>query len=312
MKSGILLPHLGEVVTRDNVLYVAKEAEKSGMDSIWALERLLWPVKPQTPYVGSPDGALPVQYQNVLDPLDTLAYLAGNTERISLGTSLIDMLFHNPVVLARRIATLDILSRGRAIVGLGLGWSKDEYDVSGVPFKDRGARADEFLQALRRTWDDEVVEFRGKFYKIPASKIGPKPVQKPHPPVILGGFGPYTFPRIAKYADGWMPIAGFAPLEQLEQAIAGLREVARKAGRDPSQIRVVALTYPNVIDSGASSAQNQRFPMSGTIEQIGNDIERIKAMDAVEHIIFGYAFSPVGKDINKMLELSKQLAKFAR
>lgn len=312
MKAGILLPHLGQVATRDNVLHVAKEAERSGLDSVWALERLLWPVKPQTPYVGSPDGALPAEYQNVLDPLDTLAYLAGNTERIFLGTSLIDMLFHNPVVLARRIATLDILSRGRAIVGLGLGWSKDEYDVSGIPFKDRGARADEFLQALRRTWEDDVVEFAGKFYKVPASKIGPKPVQKPHPPVILGGFGSYTFPRIAKYADGWMPIAGFAPLEELEQAIAGLREVAGKAGRDPAQIRVVVLTYPRVMESGSSSGQNQRLPMSGTIEQIGSDIERIKAMDAVEHIIFGYAFSPVGKDVNKMLELSKQLAKFAK
>src|SRR5919108_3837665 len=110
MKAGILLPQTGESATRENVLYIAKEAEKEGLDSIWVLERHLWPVKPQTPYSGTPDGSLPVQYQNVLDPLETLTYLAGNTEGISLGTSIIDMLFHNPVVLARRFTTLDILS----------------------------------------------------------------------------------------------------------------------------------------------------------------------------------------------------------
>lgn len=310
----MMLPHIGTSATRENVLYAAKEAEKEGLDSVWALERLLWPLKPQTPYIASPDGSLPVEYQNVLDPLETLTYLAGNTERISLGTSIIDMLFHNPVVLARRFATLDVLSGGRAIAGFGLGWSKDEYDVSGVPYKHKGERADEFLQILKRIWTDDVVEFKGKFYNIPASKIGPKPVQKPHPPIVLGGFSPNTFSRIIKYADAWMPVAGFGPLEQMEQAIDGLKEGARKANRDPSKVGAFVLTYPNVTESGpqSSSSGQQRFPMSGTIEQIGSDIERIKAMDGVEHIIFGYAFSPVGKDVKKMIELSKQFARFAR
>src|SRR5215475_481284 len=138
MKSGILLPQMGDSATRDNVTYIAKEAEKEGLDSVWVLERLLWPLKPQTPYPGTHNGSLPVDYQNVLDPLATLTYLAGNTSKISLGTCLIDMLFHNPVVLARRFATLDILSEGRVIAGLGIGWSKDEYDVSGIPYKHRG------------------------------------------------------------------------------------------------------------------------------------------------------------------------------
>jgi probable F420-dependent oxidoreductase len=313
MKAGILLPQVAEHATRESVLYIAKEAEKEGLDSVWVFERLLWPLKPQTPYVATPDGSLPVQYQNVLDPLETLTYVAGNTERISLGTCLIDMLFHNPVVLARRFATLDILSRGRAIAGLGIGWSKDEYEVSGVPYKHRGERADELLQVLKRIWIDDVVEFKGKFYSIPASRIGPKPVQKPHPLILLGGFSPNTFSRIVNYADGWLPVAGFGPLEQLEQAINGLREGARKANRDPSKIHVFVLTYPNVLDSSpTSSQQQQRLPMTGTIDQIGSDIERIKAMDGVEHIIFGYAFSPIGTDMKKMIEVSKQLARFAK
>src|ERR671934_2419792 len=272
MKAGILLPQTGESATRENVLYIAKEAEKECLDSLWVFERLLWPLKPKTPYGGTPDGSLPIQYQNVFDPLETLTYLAGHTNKISLGTCLIDMLFHNPVVLARRFATLDVLSHGRAIVGLGIGWSKDEYEVSGIPYKHRGQRADEFLQILKRIWTDEVVDFKGQFYSIPASKIGPKPMQKPHPPILLGGFSPKTFLRIVNYADGWLPVAGFGPLEQLEQAINGLREGARKANKDPSKIRIFVLTYPTVLDSSSSSSEQQRLAMTGTVDQIGTDI----------------------------------------
>ena len=311
MKAGILLPQAGEHVTREDVLYVAKEAEKGGLDSVWVFERLLWPLKPRTPYVASPDGTLPVQYQNVLDPLETLTYVAGITERVSLGTCLIDMLFHNPVVLARRFATLDVLSGGRAIAGLGIGWSKDEYEVSGVPFKQRGARADEYLQVLKRIWTDDVVEFKGQFYNITASKIGPKPVQKPYPQILLGGFSPNTFTRIVKYADGWIPVAGFGPLEQLEQGINGLMEGVRKADRDPSKIRVYVLSHLNVQESPPPPGQ-QRMPMSGTIDQIGSDIEQIKAMEGVEKIIISHAFSPVGRDAKNMIEVTKQLARFAK
>ncbi|HEY6884464.1 MAG TPA: TIGR03619 family F420-dependent LLM class oxidoreductase [Nitrososphaeraceae archaeon] len=315
MKAGILLPQAGDSATRENLLYIAKGAEREGLDSVWVFERLLWPLKPKTPYAGTSDGSLPVQYQNVLDPLETLTYLAGNTDQIALGTCLIDMLFHNPVVLARRFATFDVLSQGRAIAGLGIGWSKDEYEVSGIPYKYRGERANEFLQSLKRIWTEEVVEFKGQFYSIPASKIGPKPVQKPHLPILLGGFSPKTFVRIVNYADGWIPVAGFGPLEQLEQAINGLREGVRKANKDPSNIRVFALTYPNVLDSSSSSptssSEQQRLPMTGTIDQIGTDIDQIKAM-GVEHIIFGHVFSPIAKDMNKMIEITKQLARFAK
>jgi probable F420-dependent oxidoreductase len=312
MKVGILLPQTGEPATSENVLYIGKEGEKEGLDSVWVFERLLWPLKPQTPYGGIPNTPIPVEYQSVLDPLETLTYLAGNTERISLGTSIIDIFFHNPVTLARRFATLDVLSGGRVIAGLGIGWSKDEYDVSGIPYRRRGTRADEYMQLLKRIWTDDVVEFKGQFYNVPASKIGPKPMQKPHPPILLAGFSPKTFPRIVNYADGWLPIAGFGPLEQLEQAINGLREDASKANKNPSNIRVVVLSYPNVLDSSqGSSSSQQRLPMSGTIDQIGSDIDRIKAM-GVEHVIFGYAFSPLGRDVKKMMEVTKQLARFAR
>jgi probable F420-dependent oxidoreductase len=246
----------------------------------------------------------------MLDPLETLSYLAANTSRVTLGTCIIDMLFQNPVTLARRIATLDNLSGGRFIAGLGIGWSKDEYEAAGIPFEHRGARTDEYVQALKRIWTDDVVEFKGKFYSIPASKIGPKPIQKPHPPIILGGFSPNTFSRIVKYADGWIPVVGFGPLEQVGQAINGLRENARAVGHNPSEIHVLALSWPTLLDSPQQQKDN-RMPMTGDIDQIGGDIAQIKAM-GVEHLILGWAFTSLGKDMKKMLEVTAQLARFAR
>ena len=310
MKVGMFLPQFGECATKENILYIAKEAEKEGIDSLWVLDRLLWPLNPKTPYAATSDGILPVEYQNVLDPLTTLTYVAGVTERILLGTSIIDMFFQSPVQLGKRFATLDVLSDGRTIAGLGIGWSKDEYEVSGVPYKDKGTRADEFLQVLKKIWTDEIVEFKGQFYNIPASKIGPKPLQEPHPPILLGGFSPKTFSRIVNYANGWIGIAGFGPLEQLEQMINGLKESTRKLDKDPSNIGIYIGSYPNVLESPVSSNET-RSPMTGTIEQIGSDIEQIKAM-GTNHIFFGYMYSSISNDMKKMVEVTKQFARFAK
>jgi len=310
MKVGMFLPQVGEYATKENILYVAREAEKEGIDSVWVLDRLLWPLNPQTPYAARPDGILPVEFQNVFDPLTILTYVAGVTKRILLGTSIIDMLFESPVLLAKRFATLDILSDGRTIAGLGIGWSKDEYEVSGVPYKDKGTRADEFIQSLKKIWSDEIVEFKGQFYNIPASKIGPKPLQKPHPPILLGGFSPKTFSRIVNYANGWIGVAGFGPLEQLEQVINGLKENARKLDKDPSKIDIYIGSYPNVLESPVASDKT-RSPMTGTIEQIGSDIEQIKAM-GTNHIFFGYMSPSIRMDMEKNVQVTKQLARFAK
>jgi probable F420-dependent oxidoreductase len=312
LKIGITLPQNGQQATRENVIQVAQKAEKEGYDSLWVFERLLWPINPQTPYPGTPDGSLPIEYEIMLDPLETLTYVAANTNKISLGTSVIVMLFHNPVVLARRFATLDVLSEGRAICGLGIGWSKDEYQLSNIPFKDRGKRADEFIQILKRIWTDDVVEFRGKFYNIPASKIGPKPIQKPHPPIYMGGFGPNTYSRIVNSeANGWLGII-VGPLEYLENAIKTIKDIANKANKNPNNFKVILLTYPNIVDSkNQSTNEGERFPLTGTIDQAGNDIQSIKQM-GIDHIIFAYNLIPMGRDLDKIMDITKQLSKFAR
>jgi probable F420-dependent oxidoreductase len=311
MKIGLTLPHIGPDASKENILKIALDAEKEGFDSVWVAERLLWPLKPQTPFVASPDGSLPTIYQNVLDPIETLTYIAANTKKIALGTCVIDMLFHNPVILARRFATLDVFSQGRAVCGLGIGWSKDEYQASNLSFENKGQRADEFVQLLKKIWTDDVVQFKGKYYNIPASKIGPKPIQKPHIPIYLGGSVSNTFTRIAKYADGWLAAVG-GPLDSLYESIKSLKEQTAKENKSPSQIKIVTLTFPQIYErknkiDEIRSGQSQRSPLSGTIEEIGQDIQKIKAM-GVEHIIFAFA----NLDLHKVNEIAKLIGKFAK
>jgi probable F420-dependent oxidoreductase len=317
LKVGITLPQAGEQSTKENIVRTAKTAEDEGFDSLWVFERLLWPINPQTPYVATPDGSLPVEYQNILDPLETLTYVAAHTNKIALGTSVMDMLFHNPVVLARRFATLDVLSEGRSIAGFGIGWSKDEYQVSNIPFQNRGKRADELIQVLKKIWTDDVVEFKGKYYSIPASKIGPKPIQKPHPPIYLGGFSPNTFSRIVNYdTNGWLAVVG-GPLEYIDNTIKAIKDIAKKANKDPNNLRVILLAHLNIaLDSKSQSTssktnENQRFPFTGTIDQIGNDIKRVKQMD-IDHMVFGYVFIPLGRDVDRVINITKELSKYAR
>jgi len=307
MKIGIVLPHMGPHATIENIINLAKMAEQEKFDSLWVGERLLWPVNPQTPFPGNPDGSLPTIYQNVLDGLETLTFVAANTDRIALGTSVIDMLFHNPVVLARRFATLDILSGGRIIAGLGIGWLKDEYQVSNVPYENKGARADEFIEALKKIWTDDVVEFNGKYYNIPASKIGPKPIQKPHIPVYLGGFSLNTYSRIAKYANGWLGAAG-GPLEHLANSIKMLRDQAFKANksRNPDELEIAILVFPQ-IDETPTKQNNtkERATLSGTIDEVGDDLRKIKEMGA-DHVIFGF----MSMDSEQVIDTIKQLSGF--
>ena len=162
------------MANKENVIRTARLSEDEGFDSLWVFERLLWPISPQTPYPATPDGRLPEEYQTMLDPLQTLSFVSATTSKILVGTCIIDMLFHNPVILSKSFATLDVFSQGRTIAGFGIGWSRDEYQASSIPFNNRGKRADEYLQVLKKLWMDDTVEFKGQYYSIPASKIGPK------------------------------------------------------------------------------------------------------------------------------------------
>jgi probable F420-dependent oxidoreductase len=304
MRAGFILPQLGPAAGPEAVVTVAQRAEALGYASLWVTERLLWPLAPQSKYPGTPDGALPEVYRRGLDPLETLTFVAAHTRRIALGTSVLDMPYYNPVVLARRLTTLDVLSGGRLRVGLGLGWSKDEYDATGASFtKGRGRRADEFLQVLKAIWTTDPVAFEGEFFHVPRSIIGPKPVQRPHPPIYIGQWGPAGLQRAAKYADGWLPLAGLPPMDEIPRLVEDLRRSTEAAGRDPAGMRVslrafVAIT-PQPVGAG-------RPAFTGSLGEIERDVETVRAW-GIDELAFDPTFSPDGQTVEGFLRSLEHL-----
>jgi probable F420-dependent oxidoreductase len=303
MRVGFALGNIGPIGTADNIVKIAQRAEALGYDSLWTVERLLWPVKPQSPYPVTPDGSLPVEYKHVLDPLEALTFVSALTKKIALGTSVLDMPYYNPVMLTRRLSTLDVLSGGRLRVGLGLGWSKDEHDAVGAEMKQRGARADEFIQVVKTIWTTDPAEFHGRYYTLPKSHIQPKPVQKPHPPIYLAAFAPAALTRIAKLADGWNPVA--IPVDGMNKMFDGTKEMARVAGRDPSKLELIVRANVE-ITAKARPADGMIF--TGTLAQIKEDVEGCRRIGAHE-IHFDPTFQPGAQQLDRWLGLMEQLRK---
>jgi probable F420-dependent oxidoreductase len=246
---------------------------------VWVLERLLRPTD-QGPSPERPSPAMPESYANVYDPLETLAYVAAKTERIKLGTSIIDALFHVPVVLARRFATLDRLSGGRLIAGLGQGYSPEEFTAANVPMSRRGAGFEEFIEAMQAAWGPDPVHFSGRFYKIPESQINPKPVQGGGPPILIAAMQKPAVERAGRLGFGLNPLA--PSWEALEAAVSAFREAARAAGHDPAILPVVVRANTVV---GEEVADEERPPLSGSPEQVAGDLERLREM-AVDELFF--------------------------
>ena len=303
MRIGFALPNVGTVATAEAVVAVAERAEQLGYDSLWTIERLLYPVKPQDPYPATADGKLPEGYKHVLDPVETLTFAAARTKKVALGTSVLDLPYYNPVMLARRLTTLDYLSKGRLRVGFGLGWSKDEMQAAGAEFSQRGARADEFLQVLKAIWTNNPVEFQGKFYHLPNSYIGPKPARKPHPPIYMAAFAPKALERVAKYADGWNPVA--VPVEGMKQMYESIQQMAKQAGRDPAGIELIVRANLEIADKPLGK---ERMLFFGTMEQIKEDVERCRGIGAHE-IQFDPSFMGGGQPLEAWLKLMEQLRK---
>ena len=232
MKLGFSLPVAGAWATPANQVRVAQEAERLGYHSLWVLQRLLFPVAPQNDYPPMPGRPWPDCFESVADPVVSLAFVAGVTSRIRLGTSVLVMPYYTPVMLAKQLATLDQVSGGRLDVGLGVGWSRDEYDAVGVPYEKRGRRADEFLACLKAIWTEDPVEFRGEFYRVPRALVRPRPVQVPHPPITIGGYGPAAVRRAVAYGDGFS--GGNVPLDRVAPLVQGAPD-GRGAGRAGSR-----------------------------------------------------------------------------
>ncbi len=305
MRLGFNLPQIGPAASPEAIVRVAQRAEELGYDSVWVTDRLLYPIEPQTPYMATPDGSLPEAYKTVLDPLESLTFVAGQTSRVALGTSILDMPYYNPVMLARRLTTLDVLSGGRLRVGFGQGWSKDEFDAVGASMKQRGRRADEFISVLKAIWTTDPVEFQGEFYQVPKSVILPKPVQKPHPPIYLAAFSPGGLKRTATMANGWLP-AGLPP-DAMKQMIAGLSDMAQQAGRDPNELEVVVRANILVTDEALGE---DRWIFTGSSEQIKSDIAATREVGVAE-IHFDPSVSPDGVSVDGFLSRMEQMRELA-
>lgn len=228
MRIGLGAPISGAWAGAENLARVAEEAEGLGYASLWTLQRLL---------VGTDQDLHPV-YRSVLDPITALAFAAARTSRIRLGIGVVNLPFVPPAHLAKQAATLDVLSNGRLDLGLGVGWSPAEFTASGASTARRGPRTVEYVQVLHTLWADEVSEFDGEFYTVPPSRMLPKPVQRPGPPVLLGGGVPAALHRAGRIADGWISSSG-ADLTRIAGDIALVREGAEEAGKDPAAVRVI-------------------------------------------------------------------------
>jgi probable F420-dependent oxidoreductase len=214
---------------------LAREAEARGFHSLYVPEHTHIPTSRRTPPpTGEP--VLAEEYRRTLDPFVALAAAAAATSRIRLGTSVCLVAQHDPVVLAKTIATLDLVSRGRVVLGIGFGWNREEMESHGVDFRRRRALVREKILAMQRLWTQEAAAFEGELVRFAESWSWPKPLQRPHPPILLGGAaGPKLFAHVVEYGDGWMPIGGAG----VAAALPDLRRAVAAAGRDPARLRTV-------------------------------------------------------------------------
>ena len=273
---GFGLPVSGRWATPETMRHVARRAEALGYASLWTFQRVLVPAQ----------AALDPAHRAVHDPVVPLAYVAGHTERIGLGTATVCAPFHAPALLAKTLASLDVLSGGRLTAGVGMGWMPQEHTAAGVPFERRGARMDEYLRCLQALWTQDPVEFAGEFYTVPRAHVAPSPVQRPHPPILLGGTARPALRRAGRLTQGWIS-SSRGDLSRIGTSVEVVRDGAREAGRDPDALRVVVRGLVDLVDDDPGPA---RRPLQGTREQVLDDLVRLRAQGVTE-VFFDLNFS---------------------
>jgi len=271
MRIGFGAPVSGIWATPDNLASFGASAEAAGYASLWTFQRLIVPE-------GS---AMDPVYHSVLDPMVALGFLAGATHRIRLGVAVLNMPYLAPSYLAKLATTVDVLSRGRLDLGLGIGWLPDEFTAAGATMADRGARVREYLEVLRRAWAGGVTEFSGRFYQLPPGRMAPQPVQRPGPPILLAGGVPAALRRAGQLADGWVT-ASRTDLSRIGEGIALVRAAAEEAGRDPAAIRIVCR---GVVRHGAPVTVPEgggRLLLSGSYADIRADADWLAGQGVTE------------------------------
>jgi len=244
MKFGVRYCNTGRYTDPALAVELVQAAEEAGFESAWTVEHTVIPKGYQSAYPYTSDGRLPGGEGNFLlpDPQIWMAYVAARTSRINLATGILILPQHNPVICAKQVATLDYMSGGRVLLGIGVGWLKEEFQALGVPFEERGARTDEYIQALRALWTMESPTFEGRFVNFRDAFMRPKPAQG-SVPIIIGGHSKAAARRAGRLAEGFFPARGTS-----EELIAVVRQSAREAGRDPDAVEITASMPDDIND----------------------------------------------------------------
>jgi len=309
MRFGFPIPTRGSLGTLDTVRRLGQAADEYQYDSIWITDHIVIPKATKSKYPYSPDGSLDLEAaQHYLDALTVMSYLAGVTERVALGSSVLILPYRNPMLVAKMVATLDVLSRGRVILGVGVGWMREEFQALNLTtFEERGAATDEYIHILRELWTKEWPSYKGRFYSFDEIRFYPKPVQRPHPPIWIGGHTKAAIRRAARLGDGWHPIglrppAGLSP-DEYAKAAADLRSQAEAADRDPRKITLSFRAPIKFTDSAASAA---RTPFIGSRDQIVEDIRAYQRL-GVSHLIFDFAGSSVDAIVEQLHRFAEEV-----
>ena len=237
MKFGLLFVNTGEFVQPEGIRALASAAEAVGIESLWTVEHVLVPVGYRSRYPYSKTGRMPgTEDMPIPDPLVWLGYAAAVTTTVRLATGVLILPQRQPAYVAKQLATLDVLSGGRAIAGVGVGWLAEEFASVGVPFEERGARTDESIQALRSLWSPRAEPFRGRFYRWEAAESNPRPVQPGGVPIVVGGHSAPAARRAARFGDGFFPARGTP--EELGRLFGIVREECERIGRDPAEVEL--------------------------------------------------------------------------
>ena len=299
MDFGLGIPQIGHFADPALTAEAARRAEAAGFSSLWAFDRLLTPIAPRNPYPGSADGVLPEEMGTMMDPIVTLAVAAGATDKVRLGTSVLVAPWYPPVLLARSLATLDHVSSGRLVVGLGLGWSLDEFEAVGAPMHQLGNRMEEVLEVMHMVWNHDVVDIETTGETIKPSRIGLRPVQA-RPPILLGAYTPAGFERVARRADGWNP-AG-VPMTAAIEIWQSILAMAQRYGRDTATMRLVVRA--NVKFTDVSISDDGRPDFVGSFAQVRDDVRRANELGVDELII---ELQGATKTVDEMLDVAVAL-----
>jgi probable F420-dependent oxidoreductase len=270
---GLCLPQLGGHVTRDALRGFVESAEELGFGGLWVQEHMFYPHEPVSGYAARPGLAVPEAYRTTLSALETLSMAAAWSTRPEIGTSVLVAGYHRPVQLAQRLATIDLLSGGRLVVGFSVGWSDDEHRQADVDPRTRGRRLDEMLDALEACWGPDPVRFSGEFFDIPTSDVRPKPLQRPRPRLLSGMRSEAGMRRTAERFDIWNPASG--ALEDILATAAQLQD-RRPADRAPLEVYWRVYTEPPVLVRGLR-------PLS--VDELAADVGRAREAGIAQVVV---------------------------